>query len=184
MIKSTLLHRGKRRENKLKLWEFGPIIKIVSDQHRECHVTVQFLWENSSKESRGSGGWSTSISPALGQCLCLITFITVRGTNSNLLFASLTDCELSLESLTTGGGTSWDWRLSVCAVPFILMKKELESPSSFMKDRFDDRQMTHWFWSRFPGCLNDHNILSLQCWWWVRLSLSLTLIATLKRNIC
>ena len=46
--------------------------------------------------------------PALGQCLSLITYITVRGTNSNLLFASLTDCELSLESLTTGGGTSKD----------------------------------------------------------------------------
>ena len=78
----------------------------------------QFLRENSSKESRGSGGWSTSISPALGQCLCLITFITVRGTNSNLLFASLTDCELSLESLLplVGGHLETEDSLSVLSL--------------------------------------------------------------------
>ena len=172
----------------LSQFEFGQIINCErSTQRMSCDSSCEKI------APRSQGGVEDNLlSPAcavfqlwaaLGQCLSLITYITVRGTNSNLL-GSLTDCELSLESLTTGGGTSWDWRLSVCAVPFILMKKELESPSSFMKDRFDDRQMTHWFWSRFPGCLNDHNILSLQCWWWVRLSLSLTLIATLKRNIC
>ena len=87
----------------LSQFEFGQIINCErSTQRMSCDSSCEKI------APRSQGGVEDdllSISPALGQCLSLITYITVRGTNSNLL-GSLTDCELSLESLTTGGGTS------------------------------------------------------------------------------